>query len=40
MLAIIALMGVCVTVGYAIGVCDTNAKWQVEQAKNWRPLKG
>lgn len=40
MLAIVILMSVCATVGYAIGVYDTNTKWQLERAKNWRPVTG
>jgi hypothetical protein len=39
-LAIVAVMAVFYTVGYYMGCHNTNTKWQIEQAKNWRPLKG
>lgn len=39
-LIIVSLMAVFFAVGYYMGCHDTNTKWQIEQAKQWRPIKG
>jgi hypothetical protein len=37
---IVLLMAISYTVGYCAGEHNTNTKWQIEQAKNWKPVIG